>query len=576
MRWLFLLVIPILSIACGPKAPKADNDGHELSRIFCDSLILNTPKTKNELIRESSWAFLRSGRIDSAIILSVQLIRQTELDQVPPEVHVDAHTHMGQISMHIKSHTNYRRHIQKALWLYKDYNFETSWYERNLYSLLAGTYYILQDDLSLALKYYRKARQIAIQLKDPLHESSMLNNLGLTYLKLEKYDSAEVYFLHAKTILNDEKMEFESLNFSIVNNLAQVQYQRGLYQKTVDYFKNNYQRALQQIAEDSTLKTRLVTSNIGQAKANIALDKWKIASSQLSYARSHLAPIAPHEKLGLQLEIFQLEQLIYNALGDFESALKMTDSIASVVRTIHQNEMVANDFATEKMLDLHLESASFALQQQQHKERALRQKTNFNWLLTISSLTLIIVAAIFLIILARKRNTALKVEQQLMHVNLRNMELEEDALRILVEDQGEDLRTLAGHTALLRELADEVKLRLSSLGKEDVKTQKGQLKKLNASLTLRLNDDRVHEILRENLDKVNAGFYSRLEMVSQEKLSRVDKELCALFRLNLSSQQIAELRNTGAGAIRVARHRIKKKLNLDKKGDDLQAFLEQL
>ena len=53
-------------------------------------------------------------------------------------------------------------------------------------------YYNLKD-YKKAITFYLKAESIAISLKEPAKIASILNNLGATYLALEKYDEAIRY-----------------------------------------------------------------------------------------------------------------------------------------------------------------------------------------------------------------------------------------------------------------------------------------------------------------------------------------------------------------------------------------------
>lgn len=546
-----------------------------LTRQFDQSLIFNAPMNRNQLIRERSWKHLRSGNVDSSVILAARLIRESELGNVPPEIKVDAYAHMGQISGYLNSRTHYRWNIEKALDLYNHYGFETSGYERDLYSLLAGTYYVLEDDFQKALEYYNKAYEIARKLNNDLYGSSMLNNMGLTYLKLEEYNLARDYFLKAQSILDENDLLSDELSFSIVNNLGKVNYLKGLYVESVDCYHRNYEKALEQLPGDSSVEKRLVTSNIGQAYASVALKQWEKTSDHLSVATEHINSVPYNERLNLILEILQLKRQASLTRGQVSELMPLTDSISKVMEQIHHNEIVARDLATRRMLDLQLESASMSLAEQQQAEKIQRQRNNFNWLLTVSILIFLVLVSAFLIALSRRRNKSLKTERLLMRANLKNLQLEEETLRLKVAHQSSDLRALAGHNTLLRDLADEVKSKLAILGDNDAETQRVELKKLNTSLAIALNDDKVQDILRENLDKVNTSFYAKLDEVSQQKLSRGEKEICALARLHLSTQQIAELRRTEPGTIRVARHRIKKKLNLSK-NEDLQTYLEQL
>lgn len=67
-------------------------------------------------------------------------------------------------------------------------------------------------------------------------------------------------------------------------------------------------------------------------------------------------------------------------------------------------------------------------------------------------------------------------------------------------------------------------------------------------------------IIYQNVDTVNHQFYQKIEQ-HFGKLSKSEKEICALIRLNFSTKEIANIRNTSEGTIYVTKNRLKNKYN---------------
>ena len=86
-------------------------------------------------------------------------------------------------------------------------------------------------------------------------------------------------------------------------------------------------------------------------------------------------------------------------------------------------------------------------------------------------------------------------------------------------------------------------------------------------------EDRL-EVLQADFEQVNAEFFERLQQ-HYPSLSKTERELCAYLKLNLSSKDIAALRNTSLNTINVARHRLRKKLSLER-DDELEAFVQKV
>ncbi len=100
------------------------------------------------------------------------------------------------------------------------------------------------------------------------------------------------------------------------------------------------------------------------------------------------------------------------------------------------------------------------------------------------------------------------------------------------------------------------------------------LKSLIASLHGQVATEERLEVLHEDLDSVNAEFYRRLQAKCPQ-LSKTEREICAYMKLNLSSKEIAQIRKTSINTINVARHRIRKKLEMER-DEELESFIAQV
>jgi DNA-binding CsgD family transcriptional regulator len=136
-----------------------------------------------------------------------------------------------------------------------------------------------------------------------------------------------------------------------------------------------------------------------------------------------------------------------------------------------------------------------------------------------------------------------------------------------------DLEALsANHTRkvqLTRNLIEE----LQKLTQQAGDPQSG-LRNLISNLRGQLSTEDKLEVLQADFDQVNAEFFERLQ-VQCPGLSKTEREICAYLKLNLSSKDIAALRNTSLNTINVTRHRIRKKLGLER-DEELEAFVQQV
>jgi DNA-binding CsgD family transcriptional regulator len=176
-----------------------------------------------------------------------------------------------------------------------------------------------------------------------------------------------------------------------------------------------------------------------------------------------------------------------------------------------------------------------------------------------------------------------KANQELAQQNKWLEQEVEQRTRALVESQAKahqlelaqkkrDLEALSANTSrkaqLTRNLIDE----LQKLQSES-DPQHG-LRSLISNLRGHLPTEDRLEVLQADFEQVNAEFFERLQQ-QYPSLSKTERELCAYLKLNLSSKDIAALRNTSLNTINVARHRLRKKLGLER-DDELEGFVQKV
>jgi DNA-binding CsgD family transcriptional regulator len=110
-----------------------------------------------------------------------------------------------------------------------------------------------------------------------------------------------------------------------------------------------------------------------------------------------------------------------------------------------------------------------------------------------------------------------------------------------------------------------------------LKGEKDSLVKLEIvirDLQQEIKSESKQQLLNANISTVNSVFYEKLlELVPD--LSKSEREICALVRLNLSNKEIAELRYTSVNAVNVSTGRIRKKMGLNRQ-QELYNFIQKI
>ncbi len=87
-----------------------------------------------------------------------------------------------------------------------------------------------------------------------------------------------------------------------------------------------------------------------------------------------------------------------------------------------------------------------------------------------------------------------------------------------------------------------------------------------------LNIDNDWEQFKQHFELVHQDFFTRLTEICPE-ITAYEKKLCAYYRINLSSNEIASILNITAASAKKSRHRLRQKLNLTT-DQDIVLFLE--
>jgi DNA-binding CsgD family transcriptional regulator len=123
---------------------------------------------------------------------------------------------------------------------------------------------------------------------------------------------------------------------------------------------------------------------------------------------------------------------------------------------------------------------------------------------------------------------------------------------------------LARNRAFLAKLHAEVKAR----------TDDATAQQISAEIKSYLSNSNSAAILQKNVQLVNHEFTSKLKS-RYPALSKSEIQICQLLRLQLSTKEIATIKNISQDSMKVMRYRIRKKLVL-KKEENLASFLQSL
>ncbi len=208
----------------------------------------------------------------------------------------------------------------------------------------------------------------------------------------------------------------------------------------------------------------------------------------------------------------------------------------------------------------------------------------YNLLIHYMNLTVIFIVSFLLVYFfwsaASKLNLSLN-EKYLLIEDQKQVILAETELRITAQKEksdieksriNSDLEMLAANNFMKIKVKEKIVLNLTASLKS--KNTKSTIQGIIGELNTQINLEKKLVVLQDIRDESNTDFNNRLIAACGE-LSKTEREICFLLKLNLSNKEIASIRSTSDNSINVTKNRIRKKLKLDK-NEELIAFIQQV
>ena len=457
-------------------------------------------------------------------------------------------------------------------------------------AVMAGMCHVALSEFEEALSYFQRAYGLGEQMQDLSAVAEARFNLGEVYYYLQNLPQAKAAFEEALA-------QFEDLDSTrwigvIKNGIGIIWYAEGekekgaeLYQEAYEILsKNNYEldaqgplnnladhffhekkiEQAQQYFEKVLTIDRKYKSVFGESLSLLNLAwcyRWKknydraIQLIQESLAISEKESIKQHQALG-----YSELSITFKEKGDFENALVYAEKYQKFHELMDQEKNEAK--LANVMIQFETEQA----------EKELAELKNSKKLEQIYALSILGAAGLMLIVafLLFSRN---RVQRRLAETELQKQALLSDQLQQQLNSKKQDLTNLALDISRKNSFATKIHDRLQDLVKvNDPTERKKGIQALSRIVSnhLRLNEDAQE--FQVNIETVNHDFFNKLDQ-QFEGLTTNDKHLCGLIRLNLSSKDIAAIKNISTKSVEMGRYRLRKKLSLTP-DEDLAEFLQ--
>ncbi|MCB9232483.1 MAG: tetratricopeptide repeat protein [Bacteroidia bacterium] len=443
----------------------------------------------------------------------------------------------------------------------------------HVYSKMAVCHNQMQNQDS-SFYYCRKAVEYCSEYPSTIWYASSLNNLGWRFEEAGNLDSAQYYYQHALGAIKDYMVE-EPLYTAILDNLGNIHQKKKEWDQAYEQFNLTYQWALKLDAPP-----RLVWA--GGKCILILLRDPKPSLAQIAEARQIMASLDSVLQLYPRRTFTQRLEYWYQARIRLDLINQDNEAAWEDMRAFRAyNDSVANTLSNKRLkaLELFLVKTSDRFNDELNyadlEAEKSRQTLRFTLILGGLLLALLILVGWSLRNKVQFQRTELQVKdfrEKINQLELDNSSLKKKELEQELKLKNRDVTDLALEMQLRSKAKKDLILQLDDILKSASPNM--QLRRLINDLRRQAGDEQISELKHTHPDQVNNNFKERLAEKYPD-LTRAEKEFCELFLLDIPIKEIANLRKISAQSVRMAKYRLRKKLNLEAE-EDLTQFLKEL
>ena len=165
-----------------------------------------------------------------------------------------------------------------------------------------------------------------------------------------------------------------------------------------------------------------------------------------------------------------------------------------------------------------------------------------------------------------------KIRQEQFDLEKEIEKLKNDKLQIKILAKDKELVNNSLQVVKKNKILNGIIHKLKDINVESFdESAKFQFTKLNKSIVKEVNTDQSWKDLEKHIKNVHFDFLKRLKE-KYPTISPRELDLSTYLLMNMSTKEIAEIMNISSGGVELARYRLRKKLELNKK-ENLTGFL---
>lgn len=375
----------------------------------------------------------------------------------------------------------------------------------------------------------------------------------------KQFAEAEKY-LNKALLLSKADNKYAEFTEMLYLNLGDIFFYGGMLKAAINQYE---------VAVTICMKNRI---EHGLAWSSFKLGKAYFELGEIDLAKKHYTEaVQDFKRLGMRIKLAQ----VYDAL----SLLEYREDNFKDAFEFKSLELTINDSLFVNQNDLLFEVQS----QEATKKINIQQKAEqINWL-SLNLIFLVVLVGLFLGLVylnhqrlrGAKRHTMLVNENLVLEKELQNKRFHEEKLMQQLEFNAKTLTTntlnMIQKNEILLQIKEKAEILKTSFPEEFLPIK---VKDLIHLVNFGLNIDKDWDNFKMHFEQVHTDFFDQLK-AKYPHLNSGDLKLCALLKLNLDTKEIAAIMNISPQSVKVARSRLRKKLELDLTSN-LSSFITQI
>jgi len=416
-----------------------------------------------------------------------------------------------------------------------------------LQNIIGGVYYD-QNDLGKAYEYFKKSLNIWESLENQRGISIQYNNIGEIYRLRGEFDRALSYYRKAISI-NAKLSVFDFLSVNY-DNIGNIYLSLGQYDSAGYYLEKSLKMA--QLMNDPNLIS-MVNISLGHLHMENNENEEALSHFEGAYELSMKNQLNDHTKDAS----YSLSQ-VYVEKKDFKKALFYFKKFRKL------NDSIANAYNIGKITEIELK---LRYDNEQRLKEIQQQNSRFLYILfAIGLFAFIVILSMFY---GRLKINIRHSKSKAVNLYLEKKHLEED-----IDFKNRELATNVMYLLKKNELISYISDKLLKAKVQFKTINQPFIEETILELQTNVNSE-IWSEFEKRFQAVHKGFYDKLNS-GFPNLTNLEKKLCALLRLNMSTKEIAAISHQSPNSVEVARTRLRKKLGLSNKEVGLVSFLSNL